>query len=146
MDKEETKGDLGSIVGYRQIPKKYKIKIKNKDNYYISCKFGSLSLNKINYIYTSNIVKNDLGKNLKKNNNNINCLTNKNNQYAKILPPDRIFIYFLNKLDMETFERIPSIFTTLEGIMKIKQFIEDYELLKDKSEEEKKFREKMKDF
>ena len=143
LNEDEMKGDLGGIVGYRKIPSKYKIKVNNTSDYYIMAKFGSLNLNKLNYIYTSNVIRNDMSKNLK----NIKKMSpingdNSKNKYAKILPPDRIINYFLNKKDMEIFEKIPSIFTTFEGIMKIKQFIYDYNLLENKNIEEKKQLEK----
>ena len=134
----ENKKILGGIIGYRKIPSKYKIEISDKNNYYISCKFGCLNIiKKINYTYNSNI--------LKSNSYIINKVEYSDNsqndteKYAKILPPDRIFSYYINKNDVELFEIIPSIFTNFEELVKIPQFIKDYDLLLRKPIREKKF-------
>lgn len=130
---------LGGIIGYRKIPEKYKIKISNENRYYLSCKFGSLNIiKKTNYIYNTNILK----ANICKTNNKLDSFDNSQNEhekYAKILPPDRVFSYFLDKNDVELFEIIPSIFLNFEEFIKIPQFIKDYELMNNKSIKGKKF-------
>ena len=132
---------IGGIVGYRNIPQRYKIEISNKNNYYLSCKFGTLNIiKKVNYTYNTNIVKTNPVK-LNKSEYGDN-LPNDLDKYAKILPPDRVFCYFLDKTDVELFEIIPSIFLHFEEIIKIPQFIKDYDLLSKKSLKEKKLIEK----
>ena len=140
-DANVKKDVLGGIIGYRKIPEKYKIKISKDNKYYLSCKFGSLNIiKKTNYTYNTNILKvNISGINKIET---LEHIQNANEKYAKILPPDRVFSYFLDKKDVELFEIIPSIFLNFEELIKIPQFINDYELLNKKSIKGKKFIEK----
>ena len=134
---ESPKDILGGIIGYRKIPQKYKISISKKNNYYLSCKFGDLNvIKKTNFIYNINIFKNILIK-MNKGEYSDNS-QNDNEKCSKILPPDRVFSYYIDKNDVQLFEIIPSIFLNFEELLKIPQFIKDYELRKKKSIKEKK--------
>ena len=142
LEEDENNCILGGIIGYRKIPSKYKIEISNKNNYYISCKFGSLNvIKKTNYTYNSNILKSNNGIIVNKVENSDNS-QNDTEKYAKILPPDRIFSYYIDKNDIELFEIIPSIFLNFEELAKIPQFIKDYDLILRKSIRERKLIEK----
>ena len=135
---EETPRDiLGGITGFRKIPQKYKISISNKNNYYLSCKFGDLYfIKKTNFIYNINTFKNISLLNINKGEISENS-QNDIEICSRILPPDRVFTYYIDKKDMQLFEIIPSIFLTFEELVKIPQFIKDYELRKKKSIKEK---------
>lgn len=132
---------IGGIIGFRNIPQRYKIEVSNKDDYYLSCKFGTLNvIKKVNYTYNTNIIKTNV---IKMNKIDlVDNLSNESDKYAKILPPDRIFCYFLDKNDVEQFEIIPSIFLYFEEIIKIPQFILDYNLYYKKTAKERKAIEK----
>ena len=146
-EQAQLKETLGGITGYRRIPGRYNIVIKNSNEYYLSCKFGPSNFcRQTNFIYNINILKTNI-----ENQNEIS-LINKDKEkeispsniekYAKILPPDRVFCYFIEQSDIDFFEYIPSIFVNFEEILKVWQFITDNELTKDKKSEEKKFIEK----
>ena len=140
FEDNENKSILGAVTGYRKIPQKYKVEISNKYNYYLTCKFGSLNvIKKTNYTYNINILKSSIAPPCKTN--KVEAIDNSQNdkeKYAKILPPDRIFTYYLNLKDLEFFEIIPSLFLNFEEIMKVPQFINDYNLLFKKSAKERK--------
>ena len=140
FEDNENKSILGAVTGYRKIPQKYKVEISNKYNYYLTCKFGSLNvIKKTNYTYNINILKSSIAPPFKTN--KVEAIDNSQNdkeKYAKILPPDRIFTYYLNLKDLEFFEIIPSLFLNFEEIMKVPQFINDYNLLFKKSAKERK--------
>ena len=146
-EQAQLKETLGGITGYRRIPGRYNIVIKNSNEYYLSCKFGPSNFcRQTNFIYNINILKTNI-----ENQNEIS-LINKDKEkeispsniekYAKILPPDRVFCYYIEQSDIDFFEYIPSIFVNFEEILKVWQFITDNELTKDKKSEEKKFIEK----
>ena len=137
LDNDESNSILGGIIGYRKIPQKYKIEISNKNIFYLTCKFGSLNnIRKTNFTYNINLIKNNPYQ-INKADYSDNS-QNDNEQCAKILPPDRIFSYYIEKNDIDLFEIIPSIFLNFEELVKIPQFIKDYGLLEKKSEKEKK--------
>ena len=148
-EEEQTriKESLGGIIGYRRIPDRYKIDIKTTNEYYLSCKFGPSSFyRQTNFIYNTNILKTNIENQNETLFNNKDkdkeLLSSNNEKYAKILPPDRVFCYYLDQSDIDFFEYIPSIFINFEEILKVWQFIYDNELIKGKSKEEKNFIEK----
>lgn len=132
------KSFLGGIIGYRQIPQKYNIELSNKYNYYLSCKFGTLKTsNRVNYLYNTNILKSNYVINPPQTNKIEPPPAESVDNYAKILPPDRVICYFLDNEDVELFEIIPSIFLNFEEYLKIPQFLKDYKILNKKSKKEK---------
>ena len=128
-EKKNQNDELTSIIGYRELEKKYGIEISKNNSFYITCEFCSLMSEKKNYIYTRNTESETLSKEvIQKQNNDINMKNTTDKNYAKILPPDKIFNYFLDRNDIKSFELIPSIFTIFEGLLKIPQFISDFSL------------------
>ena len=110
-DEEEElkyKETLGGIIGYRNIPQKHKINISKTNNYYLSCKFGPTNFCKLtNSLYNINILKTNIAdaQNESITNNNIKEkeITSNNNiteKYTKILPPDRVFCYYIEQNDI----------------------------------------------
>ena len=136
FEENEPKDLIGGITGFRKIPQKYHIEISKDNNYYLSCKFGSLNVvKKTNFIYNLNILKSLPNKNSKDDSEE---MLKDHDKCAKILPPDRIFSYYIDKNDVDFFEVVPSLFINFEELIKIPQFINDYDLLKGKSSKEKK--------
>ena len=143
FEENDVKSILGAVIGYKKIPQKYKVEVSNKYNYYLTCKFGSLNvIKKINYTYNINILKTSVSPSCKAKSEFSDIPQNDKEKYAKILPPDRIFSYYLDLNDVEFFEIIPSLFLNFEEIVKVQQFIKDYNLLSKKSAKEKKIIEK----
>ena len=141
FNEDEPKNILGGIIGYRRIPHKYNIEISDDYNYYLSCKFGLLNIvRKTNFTYNLNIIKSSPSKIIDKD--YFDNFQNDSEKCSKILPPDRIFSYYIDKNDVDFFEFVPSIFLNFEELIKISQFILDYELLKKKTSKEKKIIEK----
>ena len=137
----KSKEILGGITGYRRISNKHNINIDKNNKYYLSCKFGPTNFCKqTNFIYNINILK----TNLETQNEIILTLKDKELQpnvienFSKILPPDRVLCYYIEQKDIDTFEYIPSIFINLEEMLKVSQFIQDFNLIKEKSLKEKK--------
>ena len=144
-EQDKFKEMFGGITGYRKIPERYNISINNNNSYYLSCKFGPSNFCKqTNFIYNINILKtnientNELSLNKKEKEINQNEIE----KYSKILPPDRVFCFYIEQNDIDTFEYIPSIFMNLEEILKVSQFIKDNDLTKDKKPKEKAYIEK----
>ena len=143
FDEEEeikSKEIIGGITGYRRIPIKHKIEINKNNKYYLSCKFGPTNFCKqTNFIYNVNILK----TNIETQNEIILTLKDKEPQpnivekFSKILPSDRVLCYYIEQNDIDFFEYIPSIFINFEEMLKVTQFIHDYNLLQKKSLKEK---------
>ena len=127
---------IGGITGFRKLPQKYQIKISNDNNCYLFCKFSPLNVvKKTNFIYNINILKSIPNK---RTEDDTDKMLKTTNEFAKILPPDRIFSYYIDKNDVDFFEVVPSLFINFEELIKIPQFIKDFDLLTGKSSEEKK--------
>ena len=144
-DEIKSKEILGPITGFRRIPKKYKIDIDNNNKYYLSCKFGPSNFCKqTNFIYNTNILKtiievqNEITITFKDKEPNQNTVE----KYTKILPPDRVFCYYIEQKDIDFFEYIPSIFINLEELLKITQFISDFNLIQENNIKQKNYIEK----
>ena len=136
---------LGPITGYRRIPNKYKIEFDNNIKYYLSCKFAPSNFCKqTNFIYNINILKtnietqNEIFSIPKEKELNQGVVEN----YTKILSPDHVFCSYIEQKDIDFFEYIPSIFINLEEILKVFQFISDFNLIQEKNIKQKNYVEK----
>ena len=152
-DEEEEikyKETLGGIIGYRNIPQKYKINISISNKYYLSCKFGPSNFCKLtNFLYNINILKTNIETQneqiieIKEKEKEKEIISNNNTEkYTKILPPDRVFCHYIEQNDIDIFEIIPSIFITWEEMLKISQFINDFKLNQNKTSNEINYMEK----
>ena len=141
----QNKEIFGPITGFRRLPEKHKINVEKNNKYYLSCKFGPTNFCKLtNFIYNVNILK----TNIENQNDTLLLYKDKDpapnvvEKYTKILPPDRVFCFYVEQSDMDFFEYIPSIFINFEEMLKIYQFILDYNLIQDKNSKEKNYIEK----
>ena len=142
-DVNQNKEKLGPITGFRRIPERYKIKLEKNNKYYLSCKFGPTNFCKLtNFIYNTNILK----TNIEIQNEPSLSIKDKDpispnvvEKYTKILPPDKVFCFYIEQNDIDFFEYVPSVFINLEEMLKITQFILDFNLIQNKSQEEKNY-------
>ena len=141
----QNKEIFGPITGFRRLPEKHKINVEKNNKYYLSCKFGPTNFCKLtNFIYNVNILK----TNIENQNDTLLLYKDKDpapnvvEKYTKILPPDRVFCFYVEQSDMDFFEYIPSIFINFEEMLKIYQFILDYNLIQDKNSKGKNYIEK----